>query len=127
MDVFEAFPNAIVSGIWQIAAYQRGGVIGSVFDSENAVELDVIEDEASSTDIAFAPNSEPLDADYLLYVRPAQLPTTNVNTLVSGYLLYKSDEDEYYAIVDAGRGKNQETGELEHLELMVKQTEVVNG
>ena len=124
MDVFEAFPAAIVSGVWQIAAYQRGSIVGAVWDAENAVELDVIVDEGNASAINGAPNAEPLDADLLMYAKPSQLPTTNTRALASGYLLYDSENDDYFAIVDASVGKNQETGEIEHIELLLRQTEV---
>lgn len=125
MDVFEAFPNAIVSGVWQIAPYQRGSLVGAVFDAEGASNLDVIVDEGNSSTIDSGPNAEPLDADLLIYAKPAQLPTTNTRALASGYLLYDSENGDYFAIVDASVGKNQETGEIEHIELLVKQTETV--
>lgn len=124
MDVFKAFPNAIISGIWQISTCQRGGIVGNTFDDENAIGLDVIIDEGSATTISSAPNAAPLDADLLLYAKPDQLPTTNTNALITDYLLYNSEDNNYYAIVDASIGKNQETGEVEHIELTVKQTEV---
>lgn len=124
MDVFSAFPAAVVSGVWKIAAYQRGTVLGVVFDLEKASELDVIVDESDAGSIDSAPNAEPLDADLILYARSEQLPTLNVRALVAGYLLYDSDNDDYFAIVDAGAGRNQETGNVEHVELFVKQTEV---
>lgn len=124
MDVFEAFPRAIVSGVWQISAYQRGSVVGAVFDTENASELDVIVDEGNASTVDSAPSAEPLDADLLLYVKPAQLPTTNTRALTAGYLLHDSKNDDYFAIIDASVGKNQETGEVEHIELLLKQTEV---
>lgn len=124
MDVFEAFPAAIVSEVWQIAAYQRGGIVGAVWDAENASELDVIVDEGDASTINSAPNAEPLDADLLIYAKPAQLPTTNTRALAAGYLLYDSENDDYYAIIDASVGKNQETGEIEHIELLLRQTEV---
>lgn len=41
-------------------------------------------------------------------------------------MLYNTQEDAYYEIVDAGLGKNQHTGKVEHVELKVVQTEVVN-
>lgn len=125
MDVFKAFPNAIISGIWQISTYQRGSVVGNTFDDGNAIDLDVIVDEGSATTISSAPNAAPLDADLLLYAKPDQLPTTNASALMADYLLYSADGNSYYAIVDASIGKNQETGEVEHIELMVKQTEAV--
>lgn len=124
MDVFEAFPAAIVSGAWQIAAYQRGGIVGAVWDAENASELDVIVDEGDASTINGAPNAEPLDADLLIYAKPAQLPTTNTRALVAGYLLYDRENSDYFAIVNASVGKNQETGEIEHIELLLRQTEV---
>lgn len=124
MDVFEAFPAAVVSGVWQIAAYQRGGILGAVWDGENATDLDVIVDEGDNSDINSAPNTEPLDADLLLYVKPGQLPTTNPRALAAGYLLFDSENEDYFAIIDTSLGKNQETGELEHIELLLRQTEV---
>lgn len=124
MDVFDAFPAAIVSGVWQIAACQRGGIVGAVWDAENAAELDVIIDEGNASAINGAPNTEPLDADLLVYVKPAQLPTTNTRALAAGYLLYDSENGDYFAIIDASVGKNQETGDIEHIELLLRQTEV---
>lgn len=124
MDVFDTFPEAIISGVWQIAEYQRGGVVGTVWDAENASSLDVIVDEGSASNINSAPNAEPIDADLLMYAQPSQLPTTNPRELVAGYLVYDSENDDYFAIVDASYGKNQETGELEHIELLLQQTEV---
>lgn len=124
MDVFEAFPNAIVSGVYQIGAYQRGSLVGAVWDAEKAVDLDVIIDEGDNSTITTAPNAEPLTADMLLYVRPEQLPTTNPRALASGYLVYDSENDDYFAIIDASLGKNQDNGRLEHVELLLRQTEV---
>lgn len=124
MDVFEAFPNAVISGVYQIGSYQRGGVLGAVWDAENAVNLDVIVDEGDGSSINAAPNAEPLDTDLLIYAKPSQLPTTNPRALAAGYLVYDSEADDYFAIVDAGLGKNQETGQLEHVELLLRQTEV---
>lgn len=125
MDVFNAFPDAIITGVWQIAAHQRGTLVGNVFDAENAVDLDVIVDEANQSDINIAPGAQSLEADLLLYVRPEQLPTVNTRALVAGYLLHDSTHGDYFAIVHAGVGKNQQTGQVEHIELLVRQTEVV--
>lgn len=125
VDVFSAFPRAIVSNVWQIAAYQAGTLIGAEFNATEAINLDVIVDEGDDTNINSGSNAQPIDADLLLYAKPEQLPTTNPRALVAGYLIHDSENDDYFAIVDASLGKNQDTGELEHVELLIKQTDVV--
>lgn len=125
MDVFSAFPQAIISGVWQISTYQHGSLVGNVFDTENAINLDVIVDEGQATTINSGNNAQPIDADLLMYVQPDQMPVLNPSILVAGYMLYDSENDDYYAIVDASVGKNQETGEVEHIELLLKQTDIV--
>lgn len=122
-SIFDAFPNAIISGIWEIGTCQHGTVVGNQYQKVN--DLDVVVDEGSSSSINTIP--ETLRSDLLLYVMPCQVPTTQTNALVSGYMLYNRAENAYYEIVDAGIGKNQHTGYIEHLELKVVQTEVVNG
>lgn len=125
MDVFSAFPQAIISGVWQISTYQHGSLVGNVFDTENAINLDVIVDEGQATTINSGNNAQPIDADLLMYVQPDQMPVLNPSILVASYMLYDSENDDYYAIVDASVGKNQETGEVEHIELLLKQTDIV--
>ena len=125
MDVFSAFPQAIISDVWQISTYQHGSLVGNVFDTENAINLDVIVDEGQTTTINSGNNAQPLDADLLMYVQPDQMPVLNPSILVADYMLYDSENDDYYAIVDASVGKNQETGEVEHIELLLKQTDIV--
>lgn len=127
VDVFSAFPRAVQSGVWQIAPYQRGTLVGAEFDATKAIKLDVIVDEADDTNIDNGSNAEPLIADLLLYVRPEQLPTLNPRALVAGYLLYDSVNADFFAIVNAGLGRNQETGEIEHVELLVRQTDIAGG
>lgn len=123
LSIFEAFPNAIVSGVWQIGSCQHGTVVGNQF--EKIIDIDVIVDEGNSSSVDTTP--EALRSDLLIYAYPCQMPTLSTNALVSGYMLYNSDEDAYYEIIDAGIGKNQHTGLVEHIELKVVQTEVVNG
>lgn len=125
MDVFSAFPSAVVSGQYFIGRFQRGSVEGNQFI--NYGPLDVIIDEGDSGRIGDAPNAEALEADLLLYVKPNQLPTTNTRALTAGYMIYDSEYDDYFAIIDASIGKNQELGEIEHIELLLRQTEVING
>lgn len=119
-SIFKAFPSAIIYNQWQIGSCQHGSIIGNVF--VKIADLDVIIDEGSNSNI----NStiEALESDMLIYAKPEQLPTIRTNELVSGYMLYDSIEDKYYEIIDAGLGKNQELGIIEHVELKVVQTEV---
>lgn len=123
MDVFEAFPNAIVTGVWQIGQYQRGSLVGSVWDADEAQQIDVIIDEGDDSNINAGDNAEALDADLLLYVRPGQLPTTNPRALASGYLVYDSENGDYFAIIKADMGRNQDSGQIEHVELFLRQTD----
>lgn len=122
-SIFEAFPNAIISGIWQIGSCQHGTVVGNSFTALNGI--DVVIDEGSSSSINSIP--EALRSDMLIYAYPCQMPTLDTTELVSNYMLYNSETNKYFEIVDAGIGKNQHTGFIEHVELKVVQTEVVNG
>ena len=122
LSIFRAFANAIIYGVWQIGTSKRGTVIGSQFTK--VADLDVVIDEGSTAQISITP--EELKSDLLVYVKPEQMPTTRSNKLVSGYMLYDSENDDYYEIIDVGIGKNQHTGVIEHLELRVVQSEVTN-
>ncbi len=122
-SIFDAFPNAIISGVWQIGECQHGTVVGNQFIPLGFI--DVVIDEGSSSNINSIP--EALRSDLLVYARPEQMPSVSSNKLVSGYMLYNSEEDTYFEIVDAGVGKNQHTGQIEHIELKLVQTEVVDG
>jgi len=121
-SIFNAFPKAIITDIWQIGTCQHGTLIGNVF--EKTSDIDVIIDEGNNSSVDT--DIETIKSDMLIYCRPEQMPTLNTNTLVSGYMLYDSSEDNYYMIVDAGVGKNQHTGVIEHIELKVVQTEVTD-
>ena len=123
LSIFEAFPNAIISGVWQIGTCQHGTVIGNTFTPLN--EIDVVIDEGFNSSINTTP--ETLNSDLLIYAYPCQMPTLDTTELVSNYMLYNSETNKYFEIVDAGIGKNQHLGSVEHIELKVVQTEVVNG
>lgn len=122
-SIFNAFPNAIVSGVWSIGECQHGTLIGNQYTKIN--DIDVVIDEGASSGVNVTP--ETLASDLLIYAMPEQMPTLQTNKLVSAYMLYNSEEDSYYMIVDAGIGKNQHTGAIEHIELRVVQTEIANG
>ena len=125
IDVFSAFPGAVVSGRYSIGSYQRGTLEGNQFVKES--DLDVVVDEGDSGAIGSAPSAESIVADILLYVKPSQLPTLNTRALVAGYMVYDSEDDDYFAIINANVAKNQDTGAIEHIELLLRQTETING
>ena len=122
ISIFDAFPSAIISGVWQLGTCSHGTVVGVEFNL--IADIDVIVDEGSSSQITTTP--EALNSDILIYTHPNQLPTLNTAQLVSGYIVYNTVEDQYYEIVDAGIGKNQHTGKIEHVELRLVRTEVAN-
>ena len=122
LSIFEAFSNAIISGVWEIGTCHHGTVVGNQYTKIN--DLDVVIDEGSNASVNTTP--ETLASDLLVYCMPCQVPTLQTNALVSDYMLYNSVEDTYYLITDAGIGKNQHTGIIEHIELKVVQTEVIN-
>lgn len=116
MTIFEAFPNTIEAG-WKIGTMAYGTIKGNILTDTTAI--DVVVDEISSAETAAA-NMATIDADTLLYTKPEQLPTTDTAKLVAGYAI--SDPDgKIYAIIDAGTGKNQDNGQIEHIELTVRQ------
>lgn len=123
LSIFDAFPNAIISGVWEIGTCQRGTVVGNQFNK--IATIDVIVDEGANASVNTTP--EGLMSDLLVYAYPCQMPSVSPNQLVSGYMLHNSITDSYYEIIDAGVGKNQHTGQIEHIELKLVQTEVVNG
>lgn len=122
LSIFDAFSNAIVSNVWQLGTCHHGTVVGVEF--ELISDIDVVVDEGSSSQVTTMP--EALNSDILIYAHPEQLPTLNTAQLVSGYMVYNTEEDQYYEIVDAGIGKNQHTGKIEHIELRLLRTEIAD-
>lgn len=121
-SIFDAFPNAIISGVWEIGTCQHGTLVGNQYTKLN--DIDVVVDEGYNASINQTP--ETITSDLLIYAIPEQLPANNAPELVANYMLYNSQDNAYYEIVDAGVGKNQHTGRLEHIELKVVRTDVVN-
>lgn len=118
MTVFDAFPNAIVQ--LKIAQVAYSSITGNDIDLENAETIDAIIDEGSSSDANQAPSAAGLYADTLVYARPEELPTTDTSTLVSDYAIVDS-KGRTWEIIDAGAGKNQDSGQIEHIELKIRQ------
>lgn len=124
MDVFSAFPGAVVSDRFVLGRCQRGSLEGNQF--VKVADVDAIIDEGDMGEIGGAPNAEALIADIILYVKPEQLPTGNPRELTAGYMVYDVLYGGYFAITDAGIGKNQDNGMIEHIELKLRQTDVLS-
>lgn len=132
LSIFDAFPEAIITGVWQLGTCQHGTIVGNEF--QKVADIQVIIDDGYNSTINNTP--ETVGSDLLIYVNPRQMPkqvnelfmtSQMVVQLVANYMLYNSADNAYYTITDAGVGKNQHTGALEHIELKVVRTEVVNG
>lgn len=121
MTVFEAFPRAIITGTWQLGQLKRTAV-GKEFKVRR--NIDVIVDEAVSGDLTNSPSADGTIADTLLYARPEQIGTANMAKIVGDYMVYNRKTRDYYEIINAGLGKNQEKGIIEHIELLIRATDV---
>lgn len=119
MTVFEAFPNGLE--VWQIGTVNYSTITGNT--TAGWKTINVIADEVQN-ETAPSLNAPGIESDTLLYCKPAELPSTSIPTLISDYAV-KDPDGRTYAIIKAGAGKNQETGELEHIELIVRQTGTV--
>lgn len=124
MDVFEAFPNGIIRNTWELGEVQRATEIGNVFQALNI--CDVIIEEGVYDRSGRTPNADYQDCNILLYARPEDMPTLNTAALAAGYYWHNTATDQYYAIREASLGTNQETGVNEHVEFLLKPTEVAN-
>lgn len=122
MDVFRAFPNAVIYGQWELGEVQYATEIGTQFSNPDPCE--VIVDEGSYTTKEKAPDAPYEDSDTLIYARPEQMPTLVTAVLTNGYMWHDKINDIYYEIRDASLGKNQETGQIEHIEFLIRPTEV---
>lgn len=123
MDVFSLFPNGIVRDVWQIGSVLRGTVAGDVYAGNNY--LDVIVEEASGGELRRTPDADGLTSDTLIYAKPNQLPTINQDALIADYMIKNTQTGQFYAIIGADIGKNQENGVIEHVELWVRATEAL--
>lgn len=120
MTVFDAFPNAIET--WQIAGMSYSTITGNEVIGEWQ-NIDAIIDEGNSAEPNQSPNYANAYSDLLIYCRPNQLPTIETAELVADYVV-KDSKGKIYAIIDAGIGKNQEIGIIEHVELKLRQASV---
>ena len=49
------------------------------------------------------------------------MPTIDTAELIASYAVKNTQTDKLYAIIDAGIGKNQDNGVIEHIELRLRQ------
>lgn len=122
LTVFEAFPNAIERNIWQIGQMAYSTITGNDLDADSLTYIDVIVDEGNSSEPNASPNAANTYSDILLYIRPEQSPTLDTAELIASYVVKNTTTDKLYAIIDAGIGKNQDSGVIEHIELKLRQT-----
>lgn len=122
LTVFEAFPNAIEREIWQIGSMAYSTITGNDLDADSLAYIDAIVDEGNSSEPNASPNAANTYSDMLLYIRPEQSPTLDTAELVASYVVKNTTTDKLYAIIDAGIGKNQDSGAIEHIELKLRQT-----
>lgn len=122
LTVFQAFPNAIEHEIWQIGRMAYSTITGNDLDTESLAYIDAIVDEGNSSEPNASPSAANAYSDMLLYIRPEQSPTLDTAELVASYVVKNTTTDKLYAIIDAGIGKNQDSGVIEHIELKLRQT-----
>lgn len=123
MDVFSTFPEAIISGGWELGQVKRGTRRGKEFS--DAVTLDVIVDEGTYSVTDRSPSAQYEDSDTLLYARASDLPTLDTAKLGAGYMWHNLETDTYYNIREASLGKNQARGNVEHVEFLLRPTEAL--
>lgn len=122
LTVFEAFPNGIERNIWQIGQMAYSTITGNDLNTDSLTFIDAIIDEANNSEPNASPSAANTYSDTLLYVRPEQMPTIDTAELIASYVVKNTTTGKLYAIIDAGIGKNQDNGTIEHIELRLRQT-----
>lgn len=117
-NVFQAFPFGVVKNRWKLGTVEKGTIVGNKFVApETYMDVIISEDykEKSATeDIAQE------KTDTLIYAKPEQLPTDNLQAYQGDYLWYDTKNDLYYAIIRCSAGFNQQNGKMEHVEFIVR-------
>ena len=96
-------------------------ITGNALDSTTLAFIDAIVDEANDSEPNASPSAAVTYTDTLLYVKPEQMPTIDTAELIASYAVKNTQTDKLYAIIDAGIGKNQDNGVIEHIELRLRQ------
>lgn len=123
MNVFNAFPNAIISNVWQIGTVRKSTETGDIYTPVGYV--DIIIDEVASGEQNRSIDADGITVSTLIYVRPEQMPGLNIARFISSYFFYDSANDQYYEIKNVGVGKNQQTGAIEHIEFELLPVEAI--
>lgn len=123
MDVFSAFSHAIVSGVWEIGSVIKATERGDIYKKISG--LDVIVEEETDITVNRSPNADYIQAGTLVYVKPSQLPTLTPAAISGKYLLKNTETNQIYSIKSTDIGKNQETGQIEHVELWIEPQEAI--
>lgn len=120
--VFEAFPNALDE--WFIGEVKYSTITGN--KTAEWQSIDVLVDEGNAQDQNRGNTAAMAESDTLIYAQPSQLPTLDTAALIAAYMV-KDEYGKTYTITDAGIGKNQHTGQIEHVELRLHQVEASDG
>lgn len=122
VTVFNAFPQAVISGVWEIGKVQRATEVGTVISQKNGI--DVIVDDVTGADLSQSPSADGTKIQTLLYAKPEQIPTLETAAICAEYILIKNNS-HYFNITDCALAKNQNTGQIEHVELSIQETEAL--
>lgn len=119
--IFDAFPNAILRNEWEYGLRAHNSALGAVFEPIGYV--DVILDAGVASELNTSVQT--IASDRLIYCRES-FPEKDINTIVASgmFRVNVNGKDRYYNVIDAGIGKNQESGKIEHYEFLVRETKL---
>lgn len=121
-DVFTAFPYAVVKDRWKLGEVRKSTITGNNYtESEDFLDVIVVEGFQEKTDSDTIAESV---SETVLYAKPAQLPTEDLEAYLADYLFHDTKRDSYYSIKKADAGKNQQNGVLEHVEFVLNPTSI---
>ena len=115
MTVFETFPEAIE--VWTLDEVTIDTATGLPTASKS-YSVHVIVDAGASTTHASDSTAAVATVSTLLYADPADLPTTDTQSYLSGFRWMNPDGREFN-VLTADCGKNQVTDKIEHLEFTI--------
>lgn len=122
--VFSAFPGAVVFDRWEIGRVDRATETGDIYTDSHA--LGVIEDVAQTLATKSGEDAEGLKTSTLLYAKPEELPSVDPAALIAGHMVKDVENSRFYRIDSVGIGKNQLTGRIEHVELILTEVEALD-
>lgn len=123
MDIFTSLPNAIVYNVWQIGKISRSTEVGKTYEAGSFISP--IVDEEATGGQNNSPSADFITSQTMLFIRPSDMPTTNIAELLASYFIKNTETGDLYEITNVGVGKNQDTGVIEHYELLLLPTEAM--